>query len=71
MKITLYAKHKNNALLIIVLYVDNMLLIRPNEKQIATFKVDLNASFEMFNLGLLHHYLSIKFKQVDGGMYLR
>ena len=47
--------------LIIALYVDDMLLTGPNEAHTANFKADLNASFEMSNLGLLHHYLSIQF----------
>ena len=47
-----------------------MLLTGPNEKAIAKFKADLNASFEMSDLGLLHHYLGIEFKQVDGGIAL-
>ena len=67
---TLHVKHKDNALLIIVLYVDDMLLTQPNEKQIFDFKADLNALLEMSNLGLLHHYLGIEFKQVDGGIAL-
>ena len=67
---TLYVKCKNNVTLVIVLYVDDMLLIRPNEKQTANFKTDLNTLFEMSNLGLLHHYLGIEFKQVDGGIAL-
>ena len=53
---TLYVKRTDDVLLIIVLYVDDMLLTRPNEKDIAKLKVDLNASFEMSDLGLLHHY---------------
>ena len=59
---TLYLKCKKNVLLIIVLYVDDVLLTGPNKKQIVDFKADLNASFEMSNLGLLHHYLGIEVK---------
>ena len=47
-----------------------MLLTGPNEMHISEFKVDLNASFEMSDLGLLHHYLGIQFKQCDGGIAL-
>ncbi|MCO5576129.1 hypothetical protein L7F22_029937 [Adiantum nelumboides] len=42
----------------------------PNKTQIANFKVDLNVSFEMSDLGYLHHYLGIHFKQCDGGIAL-
>ena len=69
-EITLYVKSVDDVLLIIVLYVDDMLLTGPNEKHIADFKADLNSDFEMSDLGLLHHYLGIQFKQCDGGIAL-
>ena len=47
-----------------------MLLIGPNEMHISKFKADLYASFEMSNLGLLHHYLGTQFKQCDEGIAL-
>ena len=67
---TLYVKCQGEIFLIIVLYVDDMLLMGPNEAHIADFKADLNSSFEMSDLGLLHHYLGIQFKQCDGGIAL-
>ena len=45
--------------LVIFLYVDDMLLIGPNEKPIVDFKIELNSIFEMSNLGPLHYYLGI------------
>ncbi|MCO5564867.1 hypothetical protein L7F22_018535 [Adiantum nelumboides] len=42
----------------------------PNEGHIGEFKADLNATFKMKDLGLLHHYLGIQFKQCDGGIAL-
>ncbi|KAH7300819.1 hypothetical protein KP509_24G080000 [Ceratopteris richardii] len=47
-----------------------MLLIGPHDMHIAHFKADLHASFEMSDLGHLHHYLGIQFMQVDVGMAL-
>ena len=67
---TLYVKRADDVLLVIVLYVDDMLLMRPNEAHIADFKAELNSAFEMSDLGLLHHYLGIQFKQYDGGIAL-
>ena len=58
---TLYVRRENDVLLVIVLYVNDMLLIGPNEKHIADFKVELNSAFEMSDLGPLHHYLGIQF----------
>ena len=67
---TLYVKQEGNLFLAIVLYIDDMLLTGPNEMHISEFKADLNASFEMSDLGLLHQYLVIQFKQCDGGIAL-
>ena len=36
---------------ILVVYVDDMLLTGPNEAHIAEFKAELNAAFEMSDLG--------------------
>ena len=47
-----------------------MLLTGPEETHIADFKTELNSSFEMSDLGLLHHYLGIQFKQCDGNIAL-
>ncbi|MCO5569919.1 hypothetical protein L7F22_023633 [Adiantum nelumboides] len=67
---TLYIKHEGDVLLIVVLYVDDLLITRPNERHIAEFKADLNATFKMKDLGLLHHYLGIQFNPCDGGIAL-
>ena len=67
---TLYVKRVDDVFLIMVVYVDDMLLTGPNEKHIPDFKADLHASFEMSDLGHLHHYLGIQFMQVDGGIAL-
>ena len=69
-KRTLYVKDVDDVFLIMVVYVDDMLFTGPNEKHIVDFKADLHASFEMSDLGHLHHYLGIQFMQVDGGVAL-
>ena len=43
----------DDVVLIIALYVDDMLLTSPNKTHVVDFKADLNASFEMSDLGLL------------------
>ena len=50
--------------------MDDLLITGPNERHIAEFKADLNATFKMKDLGMLHHYLGIQFKQCDGGIAL-
>ncbi|MCO5568379.1 hypothetical protein L7F22_022078 [Adiantum nelumboides] len=69
-KSTLYVKRQGDVLLIVVLYVDDLLIIGPNEGHIAEFMADLNATFKMKDLGLLHHYLGIQLMQCDGGIDL-
>ena len=59
MESTLYVKHADDVLLILVLYVDEMLITSPNKMHIADFKAELNSTFEMSDLGLLHHYLAV------------
>ncbi|MGJ2631360.1 reverse transcriptase domain-containing protein, partial [Salmonella enterica subsp. enterica serovar Paratyphi A] len=59
---TLYVKREDDVLLIVVLYVDDLLLTGPNEQHIAEFKADLDATFKMKDLRMLHHYLGIQFK---------
>ena len=44
---TLYVRRDSDALLVIVLYVDDMLLTRLDEKHVANFKVKLNVAFAM------------------------
>ena len=58
---TLYVRRDTDVLLVIVLYVNDMLLIRPNEKHINNFQFELNLAFQMLDLGPLHHYLGIEF----------
>ena len=67
MESSLYVKCKDDVFIILVYDSDDMLLI---ETHIVDFKVDLNATFEMSNWGLLCHYLGSWFLQCDGGIAL-
>ena len=58
-KIVKWVEYDNDVLIIVVVYVNDMLLTSPIERQIVGFKADLNVAFEMLDMGLLHHYLSI------------
>ena len=57
---TTYVRRDSDVLLVIVLYVDDMLLTRPDGKHIADFKIKLNSTFEISDLGPFHHYLGIQ-----------
>ena len=63
-------KRDSDVLLVIVLYVDDKLLTRPNEKHIADLNAKLTSSFDLSYLGALHHYLGIQFRQNADGIAL-
>ena len=53
-------KAKNNILLILILYVDDMLLAGTNIDEIATLKSKLNDNFDMKNSGDASHILGMR-----------
>ncbi|MCO5575183.1 hypothetical protein L7F22_028980 [Adiantum nelumboides] len=65
---TLYVKREGDVLLIVILYVDDLLITGSNKRHNAEFKADLNATFKMKELGLLHHYWGIQLEQCDCGI---
>lgn len=60
-------KKSSDVFLGIIVYIDDMMLTGPNENHIVDFKDELNLTFEMSNLGLLHHYLGIEFLHYENG----
>ena len=56
-------KAKDNNLLILILYVDDMLLAGTNIDEIATLKSKLNGNFYMKNLGDASHILGMLIAQ--------
>ena len=53
-------KGKDNSLLILILYVDDMLLAGTNIDEIATLKSKLNENFDMKDLGDASHILGMR-----------
>ena len=66
---TLYVRKDGKKLLIGVLYVDDLLIIGPNEQEIADFKADHSKTFELTDLDHLHYYFSIQFITVQGAIF--
>ncbi|RDX75661.1 hypothetical protein CR513_44433, partial [Mucuna pruriens] len=52
-KSTLYVKHKENNILIVSLYIDDLLVIRDNTRLAEEFKQEMMQVFEMTDLGLM------------------
>jgi hypothetical protein len=65
----LYYKVMNNALVIILLYVDDVFLIG-EESLIIQCKKELDFEFDMKYLGLMHYYLGLEVWQKHGEVFL-
>jgi hypothetical protein len=65
----LYYKVMNNALVILLLYVDD-LFITGEESLIIQCKKDLASEFDMKDLGLMHYYLGLEVWQKHGEVFL-
>ena len=67
---TLYIKAANGNVLIIVLYVDNFIFTRNDKALIDDFKEAMKSEFEVIDLGLLRHFLSIEVKKMQAGIFI-
>ena len=66
---TLYVKTQGTDILIVALYVDDIVLTGNNEKMIEEFKKNMVKKYEMSDMGLLRHFLSMKIYQ-DKGVFI-
>eukprot|EP01018_Ginkgo_biloba_P029270 Gb_13694 [translate_table: standard] len=60
---SLYVKHEDGEILVVILYVDDLIITVNNTSQINYLKKQLSEAFEMSDLGLLHYYLGMEFWQ--------
>ena len=60
---TLYIRLKDDDILIMSLYVDDLLITGSNELQIEEFKQEMMRVFEMTDLGLMTYFLRMELKQ--------
>ena len=69
-ELTLYVKHEGTNTLIISLYVDDLLIIGSNPKQINKFKLEMKKIFEMTDLGLMSYFFDIEIKQTQDEVFI-
>jgi hypothetical protein len=67
---TLYVQLQGNNLVILVMYVDDLLVIRNNDDHISQVKKELKIGFEMTDLGLLHYYLGVEVIQKERSIFI-
>ena len=57
---TLFLKKKNGKITCLIIYVDDMIITRDDEDEIAELRKNLFQEFEMKDLGLLKYFLGIE-----------
>jgi hypothetical protein len=62
--------NRGNTLLVGV-YVDDLVITGTKDAEVAAFKEEMNATFQMSDMGLLSFYLGIKVHQGDSGIMLQ
>lgn len=67
---TLYMKNQGKSSLFVCLYVDDMIYMSSSTSLLEDFRSNMKKEFEMTDLGLLHFFLGIEVKQVEGGIFI-
>ena len=67
---SLFIFHSEHGLLVLLLYIDDMLLIRSTEALISNFIQLLSSEFTMKDLGPIHHFLGIEIYKTTSGLHL-
>jgi hypothetical protein len=67
---SLFIFHSEHGLLVLLLYIDDMLLIRSTEALISNFIQLLSSEFTMKDLGPIHHFLGIEICKTTSGLHL-
>ena len=67
---TLFFKHYNGKIVILIVYVDDIVITGNDDKGISNLKKMLSRSFEVKDLGFLHYFLGIEVVYGALGIYL-
>ena len=65
-----YARGTTSSRLVVGVYVDDLIITGSDEEEIDGFKKEMQALFDMSDLGRLHYYLGIEVRQHNGGIDL-
>ncbi|KAE8707741.1 hypothetical protein F3Y22_tig00110377pilonHSYRG00343 [Hibiscus syriacus] len=66
----LYTKNKDEDILIVCLYVDDLIFTGSNPSMFNQFKDVMMKEFEMTDMGLMAYYLGIEVKQQNDGIFI-
>ncbi len=66
-----YYTLKDGQFTVLILYVNHLLIRRNHTTQIKWIMCQLEAKFEMINLGYLNFYLGVEFLSINNGIFMR
>lgn len=69
-KATLYIKSTDAGILIVLLYVNDIIYTGSSKATIEEFKVEMMKQYDMTNLRLLHHFLSLGVIQTEKSIFI-
>ena len=67
---SLFICNRDNNIIMLLLYVDDMAITGNNSAALDTLLVELNKQFRMKDLGQLHYFLGIQVRNYDEGLFL-
>ena len=66
----MFLKNRNGKITALIIYVDDMIITKNNDKEIIDLQKHLANEFEMKNLGGLKYFLGIKVARSKQGIFL-
>jgi hypothetical protein len=67
----IYRQGNGGNILLVGVYVDDLVITSTKDAEVAAFKEEIKATFQMSDLRLLSFYLGIEVHQGDSGITLR
>ena len=67
---TLYARNKDDEVLVVSIYVDDMLVTGSKLELIQKFKNEMEKVFEMTDLGVMKYFLGMEVMQTNDGLFI-
>ena len=63
-------KKKDNDILLVQIYVDDIIFGSTNESLCKEFSIDMQSEFEMSMMGELNYFLGLQIKQTNDGIFV-
>jgi hypothetical protein len=70
-EVAIYRRGNGGNALLVGVYIDDLVITGTKDAEVAAFKEEMKATFQMSDLGLLSFYLGIEVHQDDSGITLR